>query len=113
MDKQALPPLNVTELGPFKFNMPPAGAPLVEVMFGPGAKVVHPCAAFARSAGFESWALAVEAMRAGQNLQGRAPHMGKSTLSVDLFNKEVASAGLLAEYSDFGLVVVGLPNQFK
>lgn len=113
MAKQNLRPLNIADPVPFKINTPPVGPSAAEVIFGPGARVVHPCTVFAESAGYESWAQAVEAMRAGQIVQGQAPRLGKTTADVNLFNKEVADAGLTAKYSELGLVAVGLPDRLN
>lgn len=75
----------------------------------------HPCTVFAKAAGYETWEKAVHIMRAGQIVQGPSPHIGKTMLDVDIFNREVASAGLRAEYFDgsLGLVSVGIPSSFK
>ncbi len=113
MTKKCLRPINITDPVPFKINTLPVGASAAEVIFGSGARVVHPCTVFAKSAGYESWAQAVEAMRAGVIVQGQGPRIGKTTIDVDLFNKEVADAGLTAKYSELGLVAVGLPGRLN
>lgn len=73
--------------------------------------VVYPTAIFAKSAGFSSWAKAIEAMRAGQIVRGRGPSTGgKTTFDVQLFNQAVADAGMQMSYFDMGIVDVGLPR---
>lgn len=107
MAKPPFQPLNLPEHIPFA--IPPAGASVIETML----KVVHPCTGFAKSAGYESWAEVVEAARSGKIVQGQGPRMGKTTLDVDLFCREVREAELQTEYIDFGLFAVALPERFQ
>lgn len=97
----------------FKTTPPPGDEPLVEHMFGAGPRIVHPCTAFAESAGLKSWSKAVEAMKGGQVVHGRAPCIGRTTIDIDLFNQAVIDAGMRAAYLDFGQVAVGLLDRVE
>lgn len=110
-------PLPFDDFGkPFELDMTPAGD---RPPFAPWAynmrtlQVVHPCAAFAESAGYASWAQVVAAVQAGKIVQGRGPRFGeKSALDVHVFVGQVAAAGLTAKFYDLGMVAVGLPDCF-
>lgn len=95
-------------LEPFKFN-------LVSVApSGQGMTIVYPTETFAKSAGYTSWSEAVEAMRAGNIIQGRGPRLGaKSMYDLRLFDQAIADAGMRVKYVDMGIVAIGLPDRFK
>lgn len=86
---------------------------VIGVLRNAGVRIIHPCAAFAHAAGFDTWQEAVAAMKGGQVLAGPAPQTtGKSTINITIFNTAVAEAGLRAKYFDTGIVAVGLPSAF-
>lgn len=116
MSKDDLPPLNIADPVPFQFSLKEGDLSHTFILgrTGQGMTVVYPTATFAESAGFASWAEAVEAMRAGKIVRGRGPSMsGKTTFDVQLFIQAVADAGMRMQYLDMGIVAVGLPDQFK
>jgi hypothetical protein len=90
--------------------------PFHEVLFGPGAKIVHPCDLFAHSAGYDSWAAAFAAMQEGKVVAGTAPGVGRMTMyGFQLFLDEVMRHGMVSympEHNDFGVVFVGKRESF-
>jgi len=76
-------------------------------------KIVHPCDAWARSAGQDSWVAALTAMKAGRVLIGRAPTVGKSAFGLMLFMEQVQKEGLHCYVDDFGQAMLGLRENFN
>jgi hypothetical protein len=74
--------------------------------------IIHPCDAWARSAGRNEWSVALAEMKAGALLAGRAPTGEKSMLGLKLFMEQVEAEGLHIYVSDSGDVVVGLKEKF-
>ncbi len=85
---------------------------LVEAMFGPGAKIVHPCDAFARRAGYPDWASAVQAMKAGKVLVAQGPKVGNSMMDLMMFIEQVRTEGFHCCADDLGWVWLGLKENF-
>ena len=86
-----------------------------EVLFGKGAKLVHPCDAFAQRAGYDSWTAALEAMKNGKIVTATGPAIGRTTLDFDMFLDQIHSDGLTMvspRHNEFGLVSVGLHERF-
>ena len=96
---------------PFKVDLSKP-TDLVEAMFGPGAKIVHPCDAFARRAGCADWASAVQAMKAGKVLVAQGPKVGKSMMDLLKFIEQVRSEGLHSYADDLGRIWLGLKENF-
>lgn len=97
---------------PFKVDLSKP-TDLVEAMFGPGAKIVHPCDAFARRAGCADWASAVQAMKAGKVLVAQGPKVGKSMMDLMMFIEQVRSEGLHSYADDLGRIWLGLKRTFR
>lgn len=79
------------------------------------ANIVHPCDHYARGAGFPSWRVALDAIKAGAVIAAHLPAAGKSTLNLQLFMAQVETDGLMmvALPSDIlGRIFVGFPNNF-
>jgi hypothetical protein len=96
-------------------NPPSKLESFVEAMFGKGARIVHPCDAFAQRAGFDSWAAALVAMKRGQIVTATGPRIGRTTLDFDLFIKQVQIEGLLMispAHDECGFVSIGLRAHF-
>jgi hypothetical protein len=88
---------------------------LAEMFFGAGAKIVHPCDAFAERAGFASWAAALTAMKSGQIVTATAPRIGRTTMDYDIFVKQARKNGLIMiwpPHDECGFVSVGLRGSF-
>jgi hypothetical protein len=115
-DPQHLPAqmANLPGAVPFKVDLSKP-ADLVASLFGPGTTFVHPCDAFARRAGYASWADALVAMKAGKILTATGPSIGKSTLDHDMFVEQVRAEGLISvapAHAEFGFVSVGPREHF-
>jgi hypothetical protein len=78
-----------------------------------GVLVEHPCDAFARSAGYPSWQVALVDMRAGKVVSGAGPRIGKTMLSYNMFLKQIHADGLAIVVDDCGVVAVGLQSNFS
>jgi hypothetical protein len=88
---------------------------LVELLFGKGARVIHPCTVFAERAGYPSWAAALEAMRGGKVVTAQGPLIGTSMMDFQMFERQVREDGLIMAsppHNDFGLVMVGFEEHF-
>lgn len=100
---------------PFKVNMTEQPIDLVASIIGPGAKIEHPCNAFARRAGYASWAAALIAMEAGKIVTASGPRIGRTAFEYDIFVKQIHADGLVMAtpaHAEFGLVSVGLREHF-
>ncbi len=76
-------------------------------------KIVHPCNAFAQSAGYESWVSAVASMKQGNVVLGQAPRAGaRSMLDIQLFHEQISKEGLFTITDDLGFVSVGFRENF-
>lgn len=74
-------------------------------------QVSHPCADWAKSAGYASWHDAVVAMKAGAVAAGFMPAVGgKSTLGLTLLVDEVKAQGLALGFDDVGQLLIGLKD---
>ena len=96
-------------------NPPSKPESLVEAMFGNGARIVHPCDAFAQRAGFDSWAAALVAIKGGQIVTASGPRIGRTTLDFDLFIRQAQIDGLLMispAHDECGFVSIGLREHF-
>lgn len=86
-----------------------------ELFFGRGAAIVHPCNAFAQRAGYQSWAEALEAMRAGKIVTATAPRIGLTMIDFRLFAEQIRKDGLMTvtlPQDELGFVSVGLREHF-
>lgn len=104
--KSLVPPL-------FKFAE--AGKPfdLTQVLLASPVKIIHPCDAFAQSAGYANWASAVQAMREGKIATGIAPRVGKTTYDLQIFLRQIETEGLYSSpISEFGHISLGLKESF-
>lgn len=99
---------------PFKIDLEKP-VNLVEMFFGAGAKIVHPCDAFAKRAGFPSWAAALAAMKSGKIVTATAPRIVRTTMDYDIFVKKIRDDGLMMispPHDEFGIVSIGLRESF-
>ncbi|MEJ6003703.1 hypothetical protein [Paucibacter soli] len=77
-------------------------------------RVIHPCDAWARGAKHENWQSALVAMNDGAVLAGPMPSVGaKSVLGITMFIDAVKAANLHAYLTDYGLVYLGLKENFS
>lgn len=99
---------------PFKFDLSQP-VNIAETFFGKGARMVHPCDAFAQRAGYDSWAAALDAMKAGKIVTATGPRIGRTMIDFNLFDKQVRADGLMTvvpAQDEFGIVSVGLREHF-
>jgi hypothetical protein len=75
--------------------------------------ILHPCDAFATSAGYESWTTALAAMKSGTVVTGVGPRSGARTMiSIDAFNQRTEAEGLYTIRTEEGFVMVGFRENF-
>lgn len=81
------------------------------------SNIIHPCQSWAVAAGFESWSVALEAMRAGQVCTGPTDAIqssSKSMLGLTLFMEEIQKVGMHAFAPEDGSnMVVGFEKNFS
>lgn len=99
-------------LVPSLFKFAEAGKPF-DLTQVPPVKIIHPCDAFAQSAGYANWVSAVQAMREGKIATGIAPRVGKTTYDLQIFLRQIATDGLYSiPIGEFGHISLGLKESF-
>lgn len=78
--------------------------------------VLHPCNAWALSAGYESWQSALEAMHDGKVIRGSKFAVSrpgaKTVTSMQLFIEQVSEKAMHSHATDDGSLIVGLKSSF-